>query len=231
MKLSIIIPAFNEKYTIETIINKVFQAPCFDLEKEIIVVNDGSTDGTKEILENFKKEYNFILINHDKNQGKGAAIHTGLKYVSGNFVLIQDADLEYNPDEYPVLLKPLINKEAEIIYGSRNLTQNPRFSFIYFVGSKCLNIIFNFLFKSQITDINTGYKVFKTDIIKNLNLEAKDFAFCTEVTAKIILKGYKIKEVPISYSPRDFKNGKKLKARDGIIELWTIIKLRFFSYY
>jgi len=229
MKLSIIIPVFNEQDTIRTIITKVFQAPCLNLEKEVIVVNDGSSDGTEQILNNLKEKYSFILLHHDKNRGKGAAIHNGLQYVTGDFVLIQDADLEYNPGEYPILLKPLLEQKAQVVYGSRNLTKNPRFSFVYYLGSRCLNIFFNILFNCHITDLNTGYKVFKVEIIKNLPLQSEDFSFCTEVTARTVEKGYKIIEVPISYTPRDFEHGKKLTVWDGAVELITIIKLRLFN--
>lgn len=230
MKFSIIIPVFNEKETIKKIIERVFKTDCLGLEKEVIIINDGSFDGTQEILENLKRQFNFILINSDedkKNHGKGAAIHTGLKYVSGDFILIQDADLEYSPKDYPVLLEPLINREASIVYGSRNLIRNPHFSIMYYFGGRFLSFIFNLLFGTKLTDINTGYKVFRIEIIKDVNLKEKDFAFCEEVTAKAIKKGYKIKEVPISYSPRNFKSGKKLKFHDGIIGLWTIIKYKF----
>jgi len=228
MKLSIIIPVFNEKNTIKEIIKRVFEAQTFGIEKEIIVVDDGSTDGTKEILENLKKEFSFILIDShsDKqNHGKGAAIQAGLKYVSGNFVLIQDADLEYNPKDYPILLKPLIDQETDIVYGSRYLIKTPHSSFRYYLGGRILTFIFNLLFSAHLTDINTGYKVFKAEIIRNINLQEKDFAFCEEITAKVIRKGYKIKEVAISYSPRSIKEGKKIKFRDGIKGLWTILNI------
>lgn len=229
MKLSIIVPVFNEKGTIKEIIKRISKASCLGLEKEIIVIDDGSFDGTKKILENLKKDFDFILINsseNQKNQGKGAAIQTGLKYITGDFVLIQDADLEYEPKDYPVLLEPLINKKADVLYGSRNLIKNPHSSFMYYLGGRFLSSVFNLLFSTNLTDINTGYKVFKSEIIKNLNLQEKDFAFCEEVTAKTIKRGHKIKEVPISYNPRAFQAGKKIRFRDGLIGLWTIIKYR-----
>lgn len=229
MKISIIIPVFNEKETIEKVIKKVFEAPCLGLEKEIIVVDDGSFDGTREILKNLQKVYNFILINYpkgQKNQGKGAAIQTSLKFVTGDFVLIQDADLEYDFNDYNKLLSPLIKGEAEIVYGSRNLKDNPHSSLFFSLGGKFITSVFNLLFGTKLTDINTCYKVFKSEIIKNIKLESRDFAFCEEVTAKVVKKGYKIKEVPINYYSRSFKEGKKIRVKDGFIALWVILKNR-----
>jgi len=228
MKLSIIIPVFNEQNTIEEIIKRV-EAVSISLEKEIIVVDDGSFDNTKKIIEELKKQFNFILIKHPKNQGKGAVIQTGISKATGNFILIQDADLEYNPKDYPNLLEPILRGEADIVYGSRILRKNPYFSKFYFLGGQFLTFVFNLLYKTNLTDINTGYKIFKKEILKNLILKEKGFSFCEEVTAKIVKKGYKIKEVPIHYTPRDFKSGKKLRWwRDGFGGLLTIIRNRFF---
>jgi len=224
MKVSIIIPVFNEEKTIEEIIKKIEKVP-LSIKKEIIIVNDGSFDNTKKILEQLKKKFDFILISHQKNQGKGAAIRTGLSLTTGDFILIQDADLEYSPGDYPVLLEPLLKNEAEIVYGSRNIFENPRFSIFYFWGGQFLTSIFNFLFKTKLTDINTGYKVFKKDVFKNIKLRENDFAFCEEITCKVIKRGYKIKEVSIHYSPRNFKEGKKIRWwRDGLRGLYVIIK-------
>jgi glycosyltransferase involved in cell wall biosynthesis len=222
-KLSIIIPVFNEKQTIEEVVKRVVSSNTLNFEKEIIVIDDGSNDGTSEILENLKEKYNFVLLKHSKNLGKGAAIKTALKYVTGDFVLIQDADLESSPDDYPSLLKE-INKNFSIVYGSRYLEPKKRGNFLFYFGSKFLTAFFNLLFKTKLTDINTCYKLFKADIIKNVDLEANGFEFCEEITAKLAKAGYSIKEVPISYTPRSFKEGKKIKIRDGFIALKTIIK-------
>lgn len=228
MKLSIIIPVFNEENTIEEIVRRV-ERVSLPLEKEIIVVDDGSFDNTKKILKKLKQHYNFILEEHQENQGKGAAVRTGVKKATGDFVIIQDADLEYNPNEYPRLIKTLLNGEAEIVYGSRNVYQNPRFSKIYFLGGKFLTLIFNFLYGVKLTDINTGYKIFRKGILESLDLKEKKFCFCEEVTAKAVKKRYKIKEIPIHYIPRSFKEGKKIRWwRDGFKGLFTIIKYRFF---
>jgi glycosyltransferase involved in cell wall biosynthesis len=228
MKVSIIIPVFNEEKTIEKIIKKIEKVP-LSIKKEIIIVNDGSFDNTKKILEQLKEKFDFILISHQKNQGKGAAIRTGLSLATGDFILIQDADLEYSPEDYPILLKPLLEEESEIVYGSRNLLENPRFSAIYYLGGKFLTFIFNLLFKTKLTDINTGYKVFKKDVFKDIKLFEDGFAFCEEITCKVVKRGYKIKEVPIHYFPRSFREGKKLHWWDGFKGLLTIIKYYLFE--
>lgn len=224
-KLSIIIPVFNEKKTIRDIIKKVILAPVLDYKKEIIVIDDGSNDGTEEILKSLKEKYNFSLLRHSKNLGKGAAIRTGLKKVTGEVVLIQDADLEYDPSDYQVLLNAF-DKKFPVVYGSRNLKRKNRGYFLNFLAGKFLTIFFNILFGSHLTDITTGYKLFKSDIIKNINLESKGFEFCEEVTAKVLRSGYSIKEVPIHYYPRKFSQGKKIRFFDGIIALFTILKYR-----
>lgn len=224
MKLSIIVPVFNEEKTIEEIIDRINRIP-LAVEKEIIVVDDCSTDGTTNILNILGKRVVLKLFKHRTNQGKGAAIRTGLSAFSGDFVLIQDADLEYDPKDYPVLIAPLLEGKADVVYGSRNLIKNPRSSNLYFWGGKFISSFFNFLYRSDISDINTGYKVFRNDIFKNLDLEEKRFSFCEEVTCKILRRGYKIKEVPIHYYPRSPKEGKKMHWwSDGPKSIFTILK-------
>lgn len=207
-KLSIIIPVFNEKETIEEIIKRVIAAPSLDYQKEIIVVDDGSNDGTEKILENLKERFTFFLIRHPQNLGKGAAIKTGLQQTTGEIILIQDADLEYDPNDYQELLSAF-NDNSPVVYGSRNLGKAKHGYFLYFLGGKFLTAFCNIMFGSNLTDINTGYKLFRGDIIKNINLESNGFEFCEEVTAKILKSGYPIKEVPIHYYPREFSQGKK----------------------
>lgn len=227
MKLSIIIPVFNEEKTISEILKRIEAVNLDNWEKEIIVVNDGSTDETEKIIENLKINKPTVYIKHDKNQGKGAAIKTGLEKVTGDFVLIQDADLEYDPKDYQKLIQE-INEGAEVVYGSRNLdNKTQRGYFLYFLGGKLITNFCNLLFGSKLTDINTGYKLFKTEIIKNLDLRSNGFEFCEEVTAKILKKKIKIKEVAINYYPRKFKEGKKIKFKDGIIAILTLLKYRF----
>lgn len=228
MKISIIIPVFNEKNTIKEIIRKV-EVVSLPIEKEIIVIDDGSFDGTEEILDGLKKKFKFTLLKHRKNLGKGAAIKTGLSYARGDFIIIQDADLEYDPKEYPELLSPLLGGEVKVVYGSRNIFGNPHSSKVYFLGGRFLTSVFNLLFGTNLTDINTGFKVFKREVLKNLKLKEKRFSFCEEITCKIIKKGYTIKEIPIEYAPRSFKDGKKIRWwRDGFRSIFVIIKGKFF---
>lgn len=226
-KLSIIIPVFNEESTIEEIIEQVKNVPVFNYEKEIIVVNDGSNDKTGEILENIKEKYDLIILRHNKNIGKGKAIRTGLKAVTGSAVIIQDADLEYNPQDWALLLKELNNSNIGAVYGSRNINSKKRGYFHYVLGVKFLTFINNFLFKTKLTDIYTCYKLFPTHLIKSIKLNSNGFEVEAEMTAKILKKGLLIKEVPISYNPRKFKQGKKIRFKDGLIGIWTIVKYRF----
>lgn len=228
MKLSIIIPVYNEEETIKELIGQVFSAPC-QIEKQIIVIDDASTDKSRHILEKLKREKNFTLLYHEKNQGKGAAIRTGLKEAQGDFILIQDADLEYDPKDYPALLKPLLSGETDIVYGSRNLKNNPRSSLSFYWGGKFLTFLLNTLFRSKLTDINTCYKVFKKSILKEIKLKENRFAFCEELTCQALKKGYQIKEEPINYRPRTSNQGKKIKWLDGLRGSLVIIKNRLKS--
>jgi len=225
MKLSVIIPVFNEKATIGEIIKKVKKVP---VEKEITVVDDGSTDGTAEILKEIsEKDKNIKIILKEENEGKGSAIREGLKYVNGDVVVIQDADLEYEPTDWIKMLKFMDEKKADVVYGSRVLGKNKKSSFVFYLGGRILSIITNFLYGAGITDEPTCYKMFNTEIIKSLNLKCRGFEFCPEVTAKIRKKGIKIYEVPIHYNPRSIKEGKKIRWKDGLIAIWTLIKYRF----
>lgn len=221
--VSIIIPVFNEKNTIEKILEKVLSIE----PKEIIIVDDASTDGTKRILERLKvKNEKLKVMYHEKNQGKGAAIRTALKYITGDIVTIQDADLEYNPEEIQVLIKPIAEKKADVVYGSRFLKLKEKSYILHYFGNKFLNFITNLIFNSSITDMETCYKVFKKDVILSLNLKAKRFDFEPEVTAKVLKKKISICEVPISYQSRTYKEGKKISWRDGVIAVWILLKYR-----
>ena len=208
MKLSVIIPVYNENTTIKKIINMVNEV---DVKKEVIVVDDGSDDGTKEILRTIKMN-SLKTVFHERNRGKGAAIRTGLKYVTGDIVIIQDADLEYDPQEYPKLIQPIVEGKAHVVYGSRflrPLTSNSVY-YHFVLGVKLLNLLTYLLYRVKTTDEATCYKVFKTEVIKNIALNCEGFEFCPEITAKVCKKGYKIYEVPTSYKGRHFQDGKKL---------------------
>ncbi|NCP17473.1 glycosyl transferase [Candidatus Kuenenbacteria bacterium CG_4_9_14_3_um_filter_39_14] len=227
MKLSIIIPVFNEANTVEEIIKRVIAVSIPDCEKEIIVVDDGSDDGTGKILETIKKEYGFLLLRHLKNSGKGAAVRSGLKTSSGDLILIQDGDLEYNPADYHRLLKPILAGKAAVVYGSRNLDKNTQpFYRIYFWGGKIISALFNLLFQAKLTDIFSGYKVFKKEVLAGIDLSENGFGIESELTAKIAKSGVTILETPISYCGRSFKQGKKIRSFDGLLAIWKIIKYR-----
>lgn len=223
-KLSIVMPVYNEEKTILEILKRVEATELPGLEKEIIIIDDCSTDGSKEILKTLEQKYKILY--HSNNQGKGAALRTGFQQASGDFLLIQDADLEYDPQEYPCLLEPLIQNKADIVYGSRNLKDNPRFKKSYYWGVRFISWLTNILYGANLTDVYTCYKVFKTPILKNLNLESKGFEFEEEVTIKALKKKYRILEIPINYFPRSFKEGKKINWSDGIKAILTIIKYR-----
>jgi len=225
MKLSIIIPVYNEKATLVEILRRVQVTP---YEKEIIIVNDGSTDGTKELLENLAESLNNIfLIHHEKNKGKGAAIISSIGKIKGDLTVIQDADLEYDPHDYEVLIEPFKNDYVQVVYGSRNLKENARSTFSFYWGGRFLSWITNLLYGSKVTDESTGYKVFRTSLLKDLDLKSTGFDFCPEVTAKILRRKIKIYEVPISYTPRLWHEGKKIRWIDGLTATWVLLKHRF----
>ncbi|MFH1052995.1 MAG: glycosyltransferase family 2 protein [Candidatus Woesearchaeota archaeon] len=227
MRLSIIIPTYNEENTLVEVIKRVKNVYIGNISKEIIIVDDGSRDGTRKIL-HLINDKQIKIIFHEKNKGKGAAIRTGIKNATGEIIMIQDADLEYDINEYPMLLKPILDGNASVVYGSRfiKLKKVPKYR-IHYIGNIGLTFITNLLFGGRITDMETCYKVFKADVIKNIRLRAKRFDFEPEVTAKVLKKRIKIVEVPISYHCRDFKEGKKITWRDGIKAFFYLIKYRF----
>ena len=229
IKLSIIIPAYNEEKTILKVISRVKNARLWNIKKEIIVVDDFSRDGTRKLLERLQDRRLKVFF-HEKNRGKGAAIRTALKHATGDIMLIQDADLEYNPKEYRKLLKPIINGRAKVVYGSRlaSIRKNLKKMYkLHYFGNLFLTVITSALYGAEITDMETGYKVFKREVIKNMSLKAKRFDFEPEITAKILKKGYKITEVPIDFMGRKFSEGKKITWKDGVKALLYLIKYRF----
>ncbi len=225
MKLSIIIPCLNEEATIKKALDKVLSVDLIEIQKEVIVVDDGSTDKSPEII----KGYNQIFsIFHPKRSGKGAAIKSAMPHVTGDFVIIQDADLEYDPADYVNLIKAAKENNASVIYGSRRLNKKNQWSHLSFLfGGIFLSKFTNLLFGSRITDQPTCYKLFKTSLLKSLNIKADGFEFCSEATAKTLRRGIKIYEVPISYNPRHVLEGKKISWKDGVIAIWTTLKYRF----
>jgi len=229
MKLSIIMPVYNEKRTIAKAIDGVFNASLDGIEKELIVVDDGSNDGTGEVLRDIQAKKGFKLLRHDSNLGKGFAIRTAIPAVTGEFVIIQDADLEYNPQEYPSLLKPILDGKADVVYGTRFLGAHKVLLFWHFMGNLLLNFIANFLYNVNLSDFETCFKLFKTEILKSFNFKSCGFEFEVEITAKVLKKHYRLWEVPISYAGRGYEEGKKIKLRDGLIALLCLFKYRFFD--
>ncbi len=234
--LSIIIPCYNEEKTVHLILDKIRQVELSNgIKKELIVVNDCSTDKTTEAIENyFRKhpEMGYTLYNHEVNKGKGAAIHTGISNASGQYLIIQDADLEYDPNEYNLLLKPVLDGFADIVYGSRFLGGKPHriLFFWHSLGNQFLTFLSNAFTNLNLTDMETCYKLFRTDIIQNISLKEKRFGFEPEVTARIArVKGVRIYEVGISYYGRTYEEGKKIGWKDGFRAIWCILKYNIFS--
>lgn len=222
--LSIIIPVYNEAKTVDILLNRVFLAKLPHWKKSVIVIDDGSTDGTNEVLQKWNNTCTILL--QGKNKGKGAALREGFKHAQGDIILIQDADLEYHPDDYKILLAPFDNTSVHIVYGSRFLGSHLSTMYIYAMGNKFVTWVTNILFNTNITDMETGYKAFRKDVLASLHLRANRFDFEPEFTAQVLKAGYQIYEVPISYFGRKFTEGKKLTWRDGIIALITLLRER-----
>ena len=225
MKLSIVIPVYNEKNTVEEVLRQV---RAVDLEKEVIVVDDGSTDGTREILEKLSDPEIRIFF-QPRNFGKGAAIRRGLKEVTGDYVIVQDADLEYDPQDFKKMLRPVFEKQALVVYGNRFWQKVPGQTWKTKLAKVILTGMTNLLYGAGIHDEATCYKLFETQVIQSLDLQAERFEFCPEVTAKVRRKGLKIYEVPISYNPRGDDAGKKIKFRDGLTAISTLLRYRFWT--
>lgn len=227
MLISVIIPAFNEEQTIGQVLEALRALP---LEKQLIVVNDGSTDGTRKALEELRAIYELTVVHCQENRGKGFAIRSGLPHVKGEVVVIQDADMELDPADLTELLKPLEKQNVQVVYGSRFLNGRGNASLHNFIANRILAAYTNLLYGCRITDESTGYKAFSTELITGLELTCEGFEFCPEVTAKILRAGYCIHEVPVSYFPRTKKQGKKLRFwSDGFSAAWTLLKYRFIS--
>jgi glycosyltransferase involved in cell wall biosynthesis len=228
MQISVVIPVYNEVSTIREIVVRV---QAVDLEKEVIIVDDGSTDGTRELLQEITLSHdNVRVLYHDRNQGKGAALRTGFEGATGDIVIIQDADLEYDPREYPVLLEPILDGRADIVYGSRFLGGPHRVLFFWhYLGNKFLTLLSNALTNLNLTDMETCYKVFRREVLNDIQLKSNRFGFEPEFTAKIAKKGFRIYETSISYSGRTYAEGKKIGWKDGVKAIVAIIWFRFFD--
>lgn len=228
MKLTVVIPVYNEKNTIRKVIKKIKQAP---VEKEIIIVDDGSNDGTKDLPHDIIKEesgsIDIKVIHHDKNKGKGQAIKKGFSVAKGDYVIIQDADLEYDPDEYPKLLEPLLNREADVVFGSRLLRKANKDNWLFYIGRVSITWVANIIFRSNLTDAYTCYKLLPSDFVKKIDITANGLELEAELTAKTLLSGRKIKEVPISYHLRSHIDGKKISWKDWFRGVKMLFVLKF----
>lgn len=225
LKLSIVIPIYNERETLETLIAKV---NAVDYDKEILLIDDFSSDGTREVLKRYENKENFQVLYHDHNQGKGAALRTGFSNVNGDIIIIQDADLEYNPADYGTLIEPILDGRADVVYGSRFLGGPHRvLLFWHSIGNMVLTTFSNMLTNINLTDMETGYKVFTKKVNDTLTFKCDRFGFEPEFTAKVAKNNFRIYEVPISYNGRDYSEGKKITWKDGVAAIWYIIKFKF----
>jgi len=222
--LSVVMPVYNERTTIEEIIGRVLSVP---IRTQLIVVDDGSKDGTRDILSALQAKHGFTLIFQEKNQGKGAALRRGFSEASGDLVVIQDADLEYSPEEYPPLIELICQGRADVVYGSRFLGRHRVFLFTHYLGNRLLTTITNVLYNTMLSDMETCYKVMRLEVLKSMTLQSDGFGIEPELTAKIFKRGYRVYEVPITYDGRGYEEGKKITWRDGLVALWVLLKYRF----
>lgn len=224
-KLSVIVPIFNERNTVVEIMRRM-RAVDLPIEREFILVDDGSSDGTRQVLAQLA-DSTVRVINHPENQGKGAAIRTGLEHVTGDLVLIQDADLEYDPEDWPKLLAPVFRGKATVVYGSRFTGERRNMLFLHWVGNRMLSLITNILYNTTLSDMETCYKLFDRSVFDGITIKSNRFDFEPEITAKVLRKGVRIYEVPISYTGREAHEGKKITWRDGFAAIYALVKFRF----
>jgi glycosyltransferase involved in cell wall biosynthesis len=221
--LSVVMPVYNERTTIDEIIERVLAVP---LRIELIVVDDCSRDGTRERLQELQGELGFTLLLQERNQGKGAALRRGFSAVTGDIVVIQDADLEYSPEEFPQLVELIVEGRADVVYGSRFLGRHRVFLFTHYLGNRVLTFLTNVLYNTMLTDMETCYKVMRREVLQNMDLQSNGFGIEPEMTAKIFKRGYRVYEVPITYDGRGYDEGKKIGWKDGVVALWILLKHR-----
>jgi len=217
-------PAYNELATIDEIIRRVLAVP---VRLELIVVDDCSTDGTRDLLQTLQRELGFRLLLQPKNGGKGAALRAGFEQVKGEIVVIQDADLEYSPEEYPELIELIISGRADVVYGSRFLGRHRVFLFNHYLGNRALTLMTNILYNTMLTDMETCFKAMHVDVLRSMTLKSNRFGIEPELTAKIFKRGFRVYEIPITYDGRGYEDGKKITWRDGVDAVWTLLKYRF----
>jgi glycosyltransferase involved in cell wall biosynthesis len=222
--LSVVMPVYNEIGTVEEMIRRVRAVP---LRTQLIVVDDRSTDGTRDLLTQLQKELGFTLLLQPQNLGKGSALQRGFEAVQGDLVVIPDADLEYSPEEFPQLIELICEGRADVVYGSRFLGRHRVFMFTHYAGNRLLTLLTNVLYNTMLSDMETCYKVMRTEVIRSMRLEENGFGIEPELTAKIFKRGYRVYEVPITYDGRGYEEGKKITWRDGVVALWVLLKYRF----
>ena len=222
--LSVVMPVYNELQTAEEMVRRVLAVP---IRTQLIVVDDCSSDGTRDLLMRLQKDLGFILLLQPRNAGKGSALRRGFEAVQGDLVVIQDADLEYSPEEFPQLIELICQGRADVVYGSRFLGRHRVFMFTHYAGNRLLTLITNVLYNTMLSDMETCYKVMRTDVLRSMRLESNGFGIEPELTAKIFKRGYRVYEVPITYDGRGYEEGKKITWRDGVVALWVLIKYRF----
>ena len=222
--LSVVMPVYNERSTIDEIIARVLAVP---LRIELIVVDDCSIDGTRDRLQELQRQYGFTLLLHERNQGKGAALRRGFAAVTGDIVVIQDADLEYSPEELPQLVELIVDGRADVVYGSRFLGRHRVFLFTHYLGNRVLTFLTNVLYNTMLTDMETCYKVMRREVMQSMELQSDGFGIEPEMTAKIFKRGYRVYEIPITYDGRGYDEGKKIGWKDGVVALWVLLRHRF----